>query len=418
MLFLYNLLLFLLFIPAAFFLLLSTKIKAGSFFAQIKERFCAPNFNLTQGKEVLWVHCSSLGEVRAVEPLLKSLNNYSIHLTTLTISGKNYALDNSICSSISLAPADFTFVANNFVKKLKPSALIIVETELWPGIIFAAKKIGARVLLVNARLSEKSFPIYSKTAFFWRKVLEKIDFLQARYPSDGERFISLGVPREKTSISGNIKYDRDFSIFSLKKEELGFNAQDVVLVAGSVRDGEEEIFLNAWLAALKENNNLKLVFAPRHLENLNTIYELLNKNSLSFIKYSNVNFTQATPYPVIVLDKFGELQKLYSIADLAFVGGSLIKKGGQNPIEPAAYGVAVLFGEFMENFLPEANLLIDAGGALRVRGSLELTKIIVELSLNLQLRKKMGQLAHDVVNLQRGALNKAVELIKLATKSK
>ena len=418
MLFLYNLLLFLLFIPVVFLLLLRTKDKVGSFFVQIKERFCWSNFNLSESKKVLWVHCSSLGEVRAVEPLLKALNNYSIHLTTLTISGKNYAIDNSVCSSVSLAPADFTFVANKFVRKLKPAALVIVETELWPGIIYAAKKFGAKVLLVNARLSEKSFPTYKRTSFFWRKVLSRIDYFQARYKSDCERFISLGVPKEKISVSGNIKYDRDFSNFTLGKENLGFTSEDVVLVAGSVRLGEEELFLNAWLNALKENKNLKLVFAPRHLDNLPAIYELLNKNNLSFIKYTNVNFTKAVSCSVIVLDIFGELQKLYSIADLAFVGGSLIRKGGQNPIEPAAYSVAVLFGESMENFLPEANLLIEAGGALQVRNVDELAKKILDLSLNLELRKKIGQSARDAVTLQRGALNKAIELIKVTTKIK
>jgi len=221
MLFLYNLLLFLLFIPTAFLLLLRTKGKAGSFFAQIKERFYVPNFNLSQGKEVLWIHCSSLGEVRAVEPLLKALSNYSIHLTTLTISGKNYALDNSICSSVSLAPADFTFVANKFVRKLKPVALVIVETELWPGIIYAAKKFGAKILLINARLSEKSFPTYKKTAFFWSKVLSKIDYFQARYKSDCERFISLGVLKEKISFLGDT-FINDRKILELSQDDKFF----------------------------------------------------------------------------------------------------------------------------------------------------------------------------------------------------
>ncbi|MHB9155170.1 MAG: 3-deoxy-D-manno-octulosonic acid transferase, partial [Endomicrobiales bacterium] len=341
MIFIYNTVLFILFLPAMLFLMLRYRRRfAAEFFYRYRERL--GTWKMPAGKEdtrpLLWFHCASLGEARAAEPLIRELKDFRILLTTVTFSGREYARTNSLGDLLYYAPLDFSFLVAKAVSPLKPRGLVLVETELWPGMIAAAKKAGAKVVLANGRLSSHSYPFYRDLSFFWKPVLGRIDHLCARSPEDAERFVSIGFPESRAEVTGNIKYDRTFPATGRDREEFRLAAADTVWVCGSTRPGEEEILAGVFNALRKKYASLKLVIAPRHVERARQVAALLDRNH---IRSSLRSRPAAADFECLVVDTFGELQALYALSDLAFVGGSLVDKGGQNPIEPAAFSKPV-----------------------------------------------------------------------------
>jgi len=236
MIYLYNLLLIALFIPAAIAMAVHYRKKLGSeFFYKTPERLGLWDFTQENkaDKPLLWVHCASLGEVKAVEPVLRKLRGYRILLTTVTLSGRQHALESKLADYIYFAPIDYSFLVRNAIKNIKISALLLVETELWPGLIYEASRHGAKVILLNGRLSANSYPSYRMFSFFWKPVLSKIDFLLARSQEDAERFSNIGYPKDRITVTGNIKYDTGGDKPKCTKEELGFKASDMIWVCGS-----------------------------------------------------------------------------------------------------------------------------------------------------------------------------------------
>ncbi len=357
------------------------------------------------------MHCASLGEVKAVEPILRKLQNYSILVTTVTLSGRQYALEAKLSDYVFFVPIDFSFLVKNVFKKVRASALLLVETELWPGLIYGANTCGAKIFLVNARLSANSYPMYRTSRLFWKPVLGRIDYLLARSREDANRFSSVGFPKERVTITGNIKYDNDLEKTASTREELGFTSSDIIWVCGSTRYGENKILLNAWKELKTSYPSLKLVIAPRHLNRAKEISKILEKAGCSIAMRSN-SVNQA--FDCLVLDTFGELWKYYSVCDLAFVGGSLVDKGGQNPIEPAAFSKPVLFGSHMENFISEAAALLGTGGGFEVKDGADLVGKMKYLLENADYRAKAGKKAFDAVQAQKGAVAKTVEIINSA----
>jgi len=324
-------------------------------------------------------------------------------------SGWEYARRRKLADMVYYAPVDFSFVLNNIFSKLRPRGLVVVETELWPGMISSAKKNGARVLVVNARMSEHSFFLYRLGRIFWRGILGKIDFIAARSDEDAERFVRIGYPEKMTSVTGNIKYDGDFNGFSFTKEEIGFKDTDLVFAAGSTRDGEEKIVIDSWLELKNRYPHLKLLIAPRHLNRVPEIARLLEARKILYSVRSPVS---REPFDCLLVNTMGELQRFYSVSDIAFVGGSLVNKGGQNPIEPAAFGKPVIFGPFMQNFKTEANILTQAGGGYTVESGKDLSPRIESFITDENLRSESGKKALSAVQSQKGSLNRTVEIIR------
>jgi 3-deoxy-D-manno-octulosonic-acid transferase len=306
------------------------------------------------------------------------------------------------------APFDISFLVGQIFKKIKVSALLLVETELWPGMLSQAGKHGTSVILVNGRLSAHSFPMYSLFRGFWNVMLDNVSLICARSQEDAERFKALGVAANRVTVTGNIKYDNENGKQVVSKQELGFNPADLLWVCGSTRRGENEILIETYTELKKIFPTLKLVIAPRHLGRAKDIESLARKAGLKYALRSKKNKEE---YDCLIVDTFGELWKFYSACDIAFVGGSLIDSGGQNPIEPAAFSKPVLFGNYMSNFLGESRAITQKGGGFAVKDGLELTAKMKELLNDEKLRTDAGRKAYEAVQSQKGAVAKTVALI-------
>ncbi len=410
MIYLYNLILAVFFIPAL--LALAFRYRANlrkQYLTFLPQRFGAWDTKALardSGKPLLWVHCASLGEVRAVEPLILKLQDYRILLTVLTFSGRAYAFERKLTEHLYFAPLDFSFIVRRLMKTLKPKGLVLIETELWPGMLDGARSEHVPVMIVNARLSNRSFPIYHAMRGFWHAFLKDVSAVWARSEDDGVRFARLGVDPSRVQVTGNIKYDRVFSSGGFSRDKAGYSPEDIVIVAGSTRGGENELIAEAWQSLRAHQGKLKLILAPRHIERVRSIERHLTSHGVAYGKYS----LQQTA-DCLLLDTFGDLQKFYSIADISFVGGSLVAKGGQNPIEPAAFGSAIVFGPHMDNFETEADLLVSSGAARQLENGRGLAQTLKELTEDAALRKQIGDNAKKVVEGQKGAIARTKELI-------
>lgn len=417
MIYIYDILLLLFFVPAVLLVALRFRKRfASEFLFRLGERFGYWDLaGFKNDKPLIWVHCASLGEAKAVEPVLKKLAGYSILITAVTLSGRQYALDMKLADRVFFVPFDFSFIVKKVLKQVRASALLLVETELWPGLITEAEKSGAKVIVVNARLSMHSYPSYRLFGFFWKPVLKSISVLCARSKEDAARFKALGVPPDNITVTGNIKYDNLSGNRQISKQELGFDPEDAVWVCGSTRKGENESIINAFNELKSFYPALKLVIAPRHTGRAGDIVEYVKRSGFSYALRSKGG-TGATD--CLVIDTFGELWKYYAAADIAFVGGSLVNKGGQNPIEPAAFAKPVLFGEHMGNFLSESRAIMDNGGGFMVRNGQELFVKMKELLADKDMRFAAGRKAFEAVAAQKGAVERTVALIKKCIKGR
>ena len=405
----YNCLLLIFLVPILLAIVLAGKKNRQEFFYHIKERLsCWKIPELDKNKKTVWIHCASLGEAKAVEPMIPHLQEYNIIVSTITKSAREYVAKIKGISYFALAPVDvYPFIAS-ILKKIKPDVLILIETEFWPSMITCASKIGTKIITVNGRISKGAFPYYKLTKFFWKSFLNLITFISVRNEHDYNRFVALTNNKEKVGITGNIKYDRDFTSETITKESLFFSPNDLILTAGSTREGEESIIVKTFLQLKEKFTNLKLIVAPRHISRVNEISSLLKKNNLSFELFSKLTGGKKD---AVIIDVFGKLQTIYSISDIVFIGGSIVNKGGQNPIEAAAYSKPIIFGKYMYNFENESASLKN-NGAFEINSQQEFFDIATKLLNNKELRQYVGNKALEVVKSQKGAIEKNIKIIK------
>lgn len=409
LLFLYNCLLIIFLVPILLAIVLAGKKNRQEFFYCIKERLSQWNIpQLDKNKKTVWIHCASLGEAKAVEPMISHLQDYNIIVSTITKSAREYVSKIKGISYFALAPVDLYPFISSMIKKIKPDVLILIETEFWPGMITCANKEGTKIITVNGRISKGAFPYYKLTKFFWKPFLNLINYISVRNQHDYDRFVELAGNKDKVGITGNIKYDRDFKSETITKENLYFSSEDFIFTAGSTREGEESIVIKTFIK-LKENfKNLKLILAPRHISRVQEIVSLLKKNNLSFELFSKLTNSIKD---VIIIDVFGKLQAIYSVSDIVFIGGSIVNKGGQNPIEPAAYSKPIIFGQYMFNFENES-VSLKNNGAFEIKNDKEFFDIATKLLSDKNLREETGKKALEVVNSQKGAIEKNIKIIK------
>lgn len=406
----YNFFLLIFLVPILLGIALSGKRNRKDFFYKIKERLALYDIvGFNRNKKTVWIHCASLGEARAVEPMIEKLKDYNIAVTVITKSAREYVSKLNRVDFCALAPVDIYPFVLKAISKIRPDILLIVETEFWPNLIYCANKAGVKIVTVNGRLSKTAFPYYKLTAFFWKQFLNLISGILARNGQDYERFVKITGSSEKVEITGNIKYDRDWTAEKTDRESLGYGAGDLILTAGSTRNGEEKMLLNIFAKLKKKYGSLKLIIAPRHISRAGEIAGMIDETGTEYSLFSQGN---KTAKDIMILDVFGKLQMLYSVSDIVFIGGSMIKKGGQNPIEASAYAKPAVFGRYMYNFDSESKLLKDAGGSFEVSGENELLEKTDLLLADEKLRYDMGQKALQVVEGQKGAINKNIEIIK------
>ncbi|MDD5132322.1 MAG: 3-deoxy-D-manno-octulosonic acid transferase [bacterium] len=365
-----------------------------------------------QANPVIWLHAASVGEVKIAEALVKKLQEHKkawpIVVSVITPTGFEQAKTNLAgLAEIIFAPLDLPFIVPRYINKLNPVLLGIIETELWPNLITAARKKGVKIILLNGRLSDRSYPTYQKFKLLFGEILRCLDHACVQTGEDKERFVTLGIPEQLVSITDNIKYDfvipSTAPAASIRAEYL-FGPGDLVWVAGSTRNDEESLLLKAFQDIRKKVPNLKLVLAPRHLGRIQEIKELLRDNNILFSLYSQ---KAANPvYDCLLIDTMGELLRAYSIADVVFIGGSLANFGGQNILEPAALAKPVICGPDMRNFKEITAYLLQHNAVIQVKTPTELTEKTEFLLTHPEAARLLGDRARESLIAKKGALDK------------
>jgi len=376
-----------------------------------------------KGSPRIWIHAVSLGEVGAVHPLLRELRRIypeaCLMLSTGTESGQNMARERvPEATGIFFFPLDFGWVVRRVIRRLRPDLFILAETELWPNFLRAVKEEGARCLLVNGRISDRSYERYRKARFFFTGVLDHFDALSMIRVQDGERIIAMGANPVRVFVNGNCKFDQaailaDPSLREEMKRLVEIGEEDRVFVAGSTHEGEEEVILRTYLRLRESFPDLILLLAPRHVERCARVEKLVGQYlSQGCVRRSRLEGRGRKGAPVVLWDTFGELFKVYSVATLVFCGGSLVDKRGQNVLEPAAWGKVVLYGPSMEDFLDAHGLLSAAGAGIMVRDEEELRERSLYLLNHPRENEARGEAGKEALLAQRGATSRNLELVR------
>lgn len=365
-------------------------------------------------KPRIWIHAVSVGEVIAVQSLIKRMSeNYELILSTITDTGQKVANNRfkDYPVRVIYMPFDIPFAVRRTLNSFKPSALILTETELWPNLIeLASKKIP--VVLVNGRLSEKSFKCYRKIKFFIKPLLNKLSLICVQEHNYKERFLQLGTDERKLYVTGNMKFDIELEEIKFSWES--FLPQPVIL-AGSTHEPEEEIILNAFFNL---NISATLIIAPRHPERFGEVENLIkrkifdSKREIFFTKLSNIPsaFSSKPEASVLLVDQIGILGCLYRMCDIAVIGGSFIPHGGQNPLEPAYWKKPIICGPYMHNFSFIEEFLKE--GACLITEKEGLSNLLSELLKDSKTTHEMGQKAHKIFLRKSGATDKNLKLLK------
>jgi 3-deoxy-D-manno-octulosonic-acid transferase len=364
----------------------------------------------------LWVHASSAGEVRAAKILLDALqkngNATPIVLSTFTRTGYELATKENI-ENVFRLPPDFPLWINPLFKKLNPSKLILIEAELWPSLLRLCKRRKVPVLLVNGRMSQKSTDRYGKFPSFFRWITEAISIFSMRTQTDADRVLTLGVNPERVQVNGNIKFDARKGDLS-NKEKTSNSDKPLRIVFGSTRPGDEGPIMDAILRLKEDLPDLNFVIAPRHLERCQEIEGLIREYDVEFTLHSQLaSGDENHKDSITLLDTMGELTHYYASADVAFVGGGFNPRfGGQNILEPAAFGLPVVFGKHMNNFEEEARLLTESGGGIQIDTPNALYSTLHRLLTQPEERKERGLSASETIRANQGAVQRTVELIE------
>ncbi len=363
-----------------------------------------------KSKTVIWVHAVSVGEVISVIPLIKRLYKditRNIILSTVTDTGQEVARQRmSEGIDVVYAPFDLPFTINRLIGYKNPALLIIVETEIWPGIIFKSSDQDIPIMILNGRISDKSFKRYKKIVFFMRDVLKRIAFFGMQNQTYSGRIIEMGAEEDKVEVLGNLKFDTDIRS---DIPEWTLTLKRPVIVAGSTHENEEEIILDAFKRLKKDYASLTLLLAPRHPERCKDIERLIKRKELQYIKRSQIQNSEFNPH-IILLDTVGELSSVYGVADICIIGGSFVPKGGQNLLEPASWGKPIVCGPNMYNF-PMTDEFIESGAAYSITAEGLFNNLKLLLSDG-KTRSEMGSKAKELFKKNSGAIDRAMNEIR------
>lgn len=360
----------------------------------------------------VWFHCSSLGEFNAIKNIIVYLKrtHVPVVITTLTDTGYMAAERFLEKGNVYMLPLDFNFLILSFVKRLNPRMLIIEETEIWPNLISNTYKKGVPIIYTNCIISQKSFSFYQCFKSIFKKVLNMIDQFFIQNNSTIKYLIQMGVPKKRIEYLGNIKFDIQLKVDTkkqgaLKKLDLKNN---IVLCAGSTRKGEEKLIIKTYLKLKEEFHNLKLIIVPRHLNRIHKVIKLLSRYKCSFSLYSHYKKLS----DIVLFDKMGYLLNIYTISDIAFIGGTLVPVGGHNPIESAYVRCPVISGPYIKNNREAFMKISRNKGGLIVQDSNELYYQLRKLLRNRKQIKTMGQNAYKVLKENQGASKKIVNYLQ------
>jgi 3-deoxy-D-manno-octulosonic-acid transferase len=377
-----------------------------------------------QGKCVVWVHAVSVGEVLAASQLVGELeaslgDGFRVVISTTTRTGQALARERFGVERVFYMPLDFAFSVRAYLRAIKPTALILMESELWPRMLHECGRGGVPVVVANARMSDRSFGRAVRMQWIWGRVVRKPALWLMQSEEDARRLIRVGAPADRVQVAGNMKYDIRAPKLSLMPEWIRrVAAGRAIFVAGSTVEGvppEEELVIGAWKQWLRDGTNALLVLAPRHPERFRAVEALLQPfryaKASEWAALGDEGKSDSRGIEVVLLDTIGDLAAVYGIADAAFLGGSLIRRGGHNPLEPAQFGVPVVMGPSFENFRDVVAKMQAAVGIRIVQDQDELGRAVAELLGHRDQAKAMGERGRLVFEERQGATARSVKEI-------
>ncbi|MDD5428219.1 MAG: 3-deoxy-D-manno-octulosonic acid transferase [Candidatus Omnitrophica bacterium] len=400
---------------------LPTLIFKGKLHADFLERFGvyteAKRAALEKAKNAVWIQAVSVGEValcRSLVPLIKErFPDNPIIFSTITKTGNELARKLFAKDAVIIYfPLDFSFVVKKVIRLIRPKLFVMVETEIWPNFLKTIERNAIPAVLINGRISDRSFGKYEMARPFLCKIVKGINSLCMQSKTDADRIIKMGAVPEKVKVTGNMKFDVRVKPAQVSggdtRKQLDLREPDELLVAGSTHPGEEEALVAAYRALVKKFPGLKLLIAPRHIERADEVAEIIREAGFEPVRLSGSRPIAPGALQVFVLDTIGRLNDFYSIASVVFIGGSLVKHGGQNPIEPAVYGKPVLFGPYMFNFKNIAEAFLAKDAAIRVGSRGDLTPVLYNILADKDRRARIGACAKEVVSANRGATERVL----------
>ncbi len=374
------------------------------------------------GRPLIWVHAVSVGEVLAVSRLIEELDaalpDCFVAVSTTTRTGQVLARERFGRNRVFYCPLDLPWAVRAYLNTLQPRMLVLAETEFWPNLLSGCFRRGIPVAVVNARVSDRSWPRYRRLRWLWRPFLSRVSPVLAQSETDAERLKAIGCDPEQVAVAGNLKFDVRVAAEAEATRILKALRQDMrLLVAGSTLEGEEAALLEVWPSLLEADPQLVLVLAPRHPERFEAVAEWAKRSGYLWKRRSEWRGQPAgsmeplRPGAIVLLDTIGELASVYSLATIAFVGGSLVAAGGHNPLEPAQFGVPIVMGPHYANFRAITDDL-RAHDAIRIAGKDELAGTLIELLENQTAAGAMGERGRQVFERQAGATGRCVEALR------
>jgi 3-deoxy-D-manno-octulosonic-acid transferase len=371
----------------------------------------------SQRRPTIWVHAVSVGEVLAVSGLISELQQrvpqYRIAVSTTTATGQKLARDRFGAANVFYFPLDFAFAVRPYLRALRPELMVIAETEFWPNLLRLGRQSGARIAVVNARISDRSFPRYRRFRALMAPSLRNINLFLAQGEEDRRRLIEIGASAERVQVSGNLKFDLQPASEAPLVAELKSAIANAgpVFVCGSTVEGEEPILLRAFAVVRERYPNALIILAPRHPERFAQVAELIAASGIKFWRRSQWNASDPLGPGIFLLDTIGELASTYQLADIAFVGGSLVPKGGHNILEAAQHGSAIVVGPHTENFRDMVRLFRRAGAVVVVTAD-ELAQTFLSLFADETRCRGLGARAREILRDNSGATARTVSALE------
>jgi 3-deoxy-D-manno-octulosonic-acid transferase len=393
---------------------------SGRYRAGLRERLGLVSkalHELTAGRNVVWVHAVSVGEVMAATQLIRELKKrlpgWLVAVSTTTETGQRLANERLPDSPVFYLPLDLKFSVRKYLRVLQPRMLVLMESELWPRLIAECTRDGMPIVVVNARISDRSFPRYMRLRRLWRPFLEMIALFLAQSVETAERLIKIGAPETRVRVTGNLKYDVQANTDNeMTKRIASILSGTRLVVAGSTLAGEEQTVLTAWPAIRQAIPDASLLIAPRHKDRFEEVSQLIRRSGSPFLRCSQLtqNSAPVVGGTILLLDTIGDLASVYGLASVAFIGGSLVPKGGHNPLEPAQFGVPVLTGLSFENFREIVKTMQQAE-AIRIIASEKFAETLIGMLRDKDGSRALGERGRLVFEAQAGATARTAQAI-------
>jgi len=402
---------------------LAKGVRERKYLANFRQRLGVSLPAKRYGPKPLWIHAVSVGEVLAAKPLVRGLMSrypsVPLVVSTVTVTGQNLAAKEfGSTASVIYFPFDWDFCVRRFLTRISPLAVVLLETELWPNFLKNCSEDGIPVFLFNGRISDKSIGRYRRIRWVTSRMIRALDRIGAQTEEDKRRLIELGASEERVTVTGNLKYDLTAppidpgdELLRMIRARLELSPATPVVVVGSSMKGEETIFLDAFREARRSVPGARLILAPRHPERFEEVAGLLASYGFAFCRRSQIGSSDQVRGEVLLLDTIGELRRVYSLATVAVIGGSFLPYGGHNPLEPASFGKAIIFGPEMRNFREMARLFVEVKAARQCAAE-ALATALIELLTDEQVRTSLGRGALAEFRKNQGATENTLRILQ------